>query len=64
MKVVCCYCKKFMYYKKPHENKSVSHGICEPCNKKILEEMNEELDRLIGSDKEETTDEGRKGKAG
>lgn len=34
----CAYCQHFMGESKPLENYLVTHGICAPCEKKVLEE--------------------------
>ena len=35
---ICCYCQKIMGEKEPLENKSITHGICPDCNRKLEEQ--------------------------
>ena len=38
MKRICGWCKKDLGEKEPLEDKAISHGMCEDCEKKILKE--------------------------
>jgi len=38
MRVICSWCRKSIREKEPLGDKSVSHGICEECSKKIKNE--------------------------
>ena len=39
MKVVCSWCTKDLGEKEPLNDNSVSHGICKPCAKKMMESI-------------------------
>jgi len=36
---ICCRCKKVMGEKAPFEDKTETHGYCDPCLAIVLEEM-------------------------
>lgn len=38
MKVICAWCKKDLEDKEPLEDKRISHGMCEKCCVRIMEE--------------------------
>ncbi|MBU1046716.1 hypothetical protein KKH36_02995 [Patescibacteria group bacterium] len=39
MKRVCSYCKKTYGEKEPFDDNSITHGACEECKNKMMEEI-------------------------
>lgn len=39
MKTQCAWCRAYGPDKPPYEDTSVSHGICEPCGRKLLRQI-------------------------
>ena len=39
MIVICSWCNKVTGEKSPFEDKSITHGICEECRRKVSEEI-------------------------
>ena len=39
MKIVCAWCNKNLEEKEPVDDKSISHGICDSCKKKVEQEL-------------------------
>lgn len=47
MKIICAWCGRVKGEKPPYSDKSITHTICGECQKKVLEELedNEKNDR-------------------
>ena len=53
MQVICSWCGKFMKNKEPLRYKSISHGICEECYERVVNEIKrfkeqEERTKVVG----------------
>lgn len=49
MKVICAWCDKYIMTKEPIDDDSISHGMCDTCKDKILEDMNKASTSITAS---------------